>query len=85
MEFRIDIVKGNDGIILKVTADCRSVGDVAELIAALKLARHTLGPPADVAAKVRGGVSGGLARAAALSPTRRSEIASEAAKKRWKK
>lgn len=61
MEFRIDIIKGNNGVVLKVTADCRSVGDVAELIAALKLARHTLGPPAD-GAKARGGARGGLAR-----------------------
>lgn len=85
MEFRIDIVKGQDALILKVAAECRSVEDVTELIAALKLARHTLGPPADGAARVRGGVRGGVARAAALSPARRSEIASKAAKTRWKK
>lgn len=33
----------------------------------------------------RGGLKGGRARAAKLSPERRSEIARAAAKKRWKK
>jgi hypothetical protein len=32
-----------------------------------------------------GGVKGGAARAAALSPTKRSQIAAKAAKKRWGK
>ena len=33
----------------------------------------------------RGGLSGGPARAAALSPKRRTEIAKKAAERRWKK
>lgn len=32
-----------------------------------------------------GGLKGGVARAAALSPAKRSEIAAKAAAKRWKK
>jgi len=42
MEFRIDIMKGNDGLVLKVAADCRSREDVAELIAAMKNERPTI-------------------------------------------
>ena len=80
-DFRIDIMKGKDGLILKVAADCRSVEDVTELIAALRAARHALGRPAVGAAQSRGGLN----RAIALSPARRSEIASKAAKTRWKK
>jgi len=39
-------------------------------------------PPADKAHHSRGGKKGGAARAAALTPTQRSEIAKKAAK-RW--
>jgi hypothetical protein len=39
--------------------------------------------PAAVALGKLGGAKGGKARAAALSPKRRSEIAREAAQKRW--
>ena len=78
-EFRIDIVNTADGLIMKVTADCRSVPDVDRLVAALKAARRTLGSPSGRS----GGSLGGLRRAAALTPARRSEIASEAANKRW--
>lgn len=35
--------------------------------------------------RAKGGKSGGAARAKALSPSRRSEIAREAAKRRWGK
>jgi protein-disulfide isomerase-like protein with CxxC motif len=42
-------------------------------------------PMSVVAAGSRGGKVGGLARAAALSPERRSEIARAAARKRWNK
>ena len=41
--------------------------------------------PAAVSLGKRGGLKGGKARARALSPERRSEIAQEAAKARWKK
>ena len=37
------------------------------------------------AANRKGGLTGGVARAAKLTPERRSEIAKEAAAKRWKK
>jgi hypothetical protein len=39
--------------------------------------------PAAVALGRQGGLKGGKARAKALSPARRKEIASQAAKKRW--
>ena len=39
--------------------------------------------PADKAHQSRGGKIGGAARAAALTPTQRSEIAKKAAAKRW--
>ncbi len=41
--------------------------------------------PAAVALGRKGGLKGGAARAAALSPERRSEIARSAAKARWAK
>ena len=41
--------------------------------------------PAAVALGRLGGLKGGAARAAALSPKKRSEIAAKAAKKRWGK
>jgi hypothetical protein len=41
--------------------------------------------PAAVALGRRGGLKGGKARAAALSPERRKEIAQKAAEKRWGK
>jgi len=41
--------------------------------------------PAAVALGKLGGLKGGKARAAKLSPERRKEIAAKAAKKRWKK
>jgi hypothetical protein len=40
--------------------------------------------PADKAHHSRGGKKGGAARAAALSPAERSEIAKKAAAKRWR-
>ena len=40
--------------------------------------------PAAVALGRKGGLKGGKARAKALSPARRKEIAQKAAKKRWK-
>ncbi|MFI4934331.1 MAG: hypothetical protein ACHP7N_06910 [Caulobacterales bacterium] len=40
--------------------------------------------PADKAHHSRGGKKGGAARAAALTPAQRSEIAKKAAAKRWK-
>jgi hypothetical protein len=44
---------------------------------------HLSKNPAAVALGRLGGKKGGAARAKALSPKRRSEIASEAARKRW--
>ena len=41
--------------------------------------------PAAVALGRRGGLKGGAARAAKLTPEQRSEIARKAAEKRWKK
>ena len=41
--------------------------------------------PAAVALGRLGGLKGGVARAAALSPKKRSQIAAKAAKTRWKK
>ena len=41
--------------------------------------------PAAVALGRKGGLKGGKARAAKLSPERKSEIAKKAAAKRWKK
>ncbi len=41
--------------------------------------------PAAVALGRKGGLKGGKARAASLSPTRRSAIAKKAAKSRWAK
>jgi hypothetical protein len=41
--------------------------------------------PAAVALGRRGGLKGGAARKAALSPERRAEIAKKAAKARWKR
>ena len=41
--------------------------------------------PAAVSLGRRGGLKGGKARAAKLTPEERSEIASKAAKARWKK
>lgn len=41
--------------------------------------------PAAVALGRKGGLKGGKARADSLTPERRSEIAREAAKERWKK
>lgn len=41
--------------------------------------------PAAVSLGRRGGLKGGKARAASLTPERRKEIAQKAAKKRWEK
>ncbi|MCE9506928.1 MAG: histone H1 [Alphaproteobacteria bacterium] len=54
-----------------------ATGDAAEKHAKTK-------NPAAVELGRRGGLKGGKARAKALSPKRRQEIAKKAAKKRWK-
>ena len=41
--------------------------------------------PAETEANRKGGLKGGKARAKALSPERRTEIAKKAAQKRWEK
>jgi hypothetical protein len=54
-----------------------ATGEVEDTVSESK--RH---PPANVRGRV-GGVAGGVARAKALSPQKRSSIASKAAKSRW--
>jgi hypothetical protein len=65
----------------------RSSRDVNEMAFAVVEAASRVRPrrknPAAVALGKRGGKVGGPARAAALSPERRREIAKKAAEKRW--
>jgi hypothetical protein len=72
----------------------RDPNQLGKLIVALSLGEAEEAPepapadsgkdPAAVALGRRGGLKGGKARAKALSAKRRKEIASKAAKKRWK-
>ena len=59
-----------------------SVGDAQEM--SEPVATDTGKDPAAVALGRRGGLKGGAARAKALSPKKRREIAKKAAKARWK-
>jgi hypothetical protein len=63
---------------------CASCGAPTELIAVLRDQLRRKDPHA-VALGRRGGMKGGPARAAALSPQRRREIARRAALARWKR
>jgi hypothetical protein len=82
-DFRIDIFSDGTGRRIRVAAECRSSAEVSELIDALKTVRLTFGRDA-IVGKAKAGQEGGRARAEALSPERRSEIASNAANARWK-
>ena len=65
-------------------AACNSYSNHEEEIRIAKLHLNAKNPAA-VSLGRRGGLKGGKARAAVLSPERRSEIASNAAKVRWDK
>lgn len=68
--------------------------EIDPAVLAFRIVQHTTGGgmsrrkrknPAAVSLGRLGGLKGGKARAAALSPRRRSEIAREAARRRWSK
>jgi hypothetical protein len=66
----------------------RDPNQLAKMIADLAVGERTETPPTEgpMAELGRaGGLKGGKARAAALTPERRSQIAKEAAAKRWAK
>lgn len=69
--------KSPDYVIQSLQSQLESAQAIWPELAEYTLAKRRPG-------KARGGRAGGNARAAALSPERRSEIASEAAKARWK-
>ncbi len=77
---------GNTRVVVWV--DCYSTEDIDDIIAWLELTKTLVirweEIRRDGAPKKRSaGKAGGVARAAALSPERRSEIATDAANKRW--
>ncbi len=63
----------------------RDANQLAKLIADLSTGETAETPVKEVSARRSGGVKGGAARAASLTPEQRREIAATAARARWKK
>lgn len=63
----------------------RDANQLAKFIVDVATGVEGAGAQIDHEAQKKGGRRGGRARAEALSPTRRAEIASKAAKVRWEK
>ena len=90
----LDLQSRDDGhSIVRINVTCSSTEDVDDIVAWLELAKGVMVewakirtgkiPPSSEMSKR--GHKGGEARAAALSPERRSEIATDAAEARWQK